>query len=481
MKKLICIAVLLPLLSVVQFAQQDAPAPGAKVAARAKADTGRLLPQRGVGGDAAGKVAPDKRTFSEIKIDVEGCEDMTGYMMLPDELPKDRKVALMFTFHGNGDVGAGRVKNVSACSSARDPVITIGVQYQHLETDGKGKMNNPLVAKGDTILEGCRWLLNKTMRDFPVDPERVFVSGFSMGTGYASGWARREWVSNPDAMPFRAVFLYSSGGSVTKETCPPIPFICTVGEQETAVLGSINVVAAVRNFCNVLASWGMPVQYHEIPGMGHTVNGRCHQITRDVINLLGGPGPISTPEAPEPSAFEPQSDPYVQQVIELCNADRWTEALARYKELEADKAISSKDKRPLKAFEKEIEKAAKKELKRVHDEITAAVKAEKMPSKPLQQRLAAILECWAEANWVKGKGLHEVLEHIAGDFPPSVREKQREQWMREAWALESAEGKRNEAKALYERLAARHAEDQGTSDWPKAAAYRLSWWMDGKS
>lgn len=479
MRKFAILAVLLPLLSVVQYAQEEAPAPGETVVARAKADASRLLPQRGVGGDESGRTNPDKRTFSEIKIEVEGCEDMTGYMMLPDVLPEDRKVALMFTFHGNGDVGAGRVKNVSACSTARDPVITIGVQYQHLQENGKGKMNMPLAASGDKILEGCRWLLNKTMRDYPVDPERVFVSGFSMGTGYASGWARREWGSNPDAMPFRAVFLYSSGGSVTRETCPPIPFVCTVGSEETAVLGSINVVAAVRNFCNVVASWGVPVQYHEIPGMGHAVNGRCHQITRDVINELGGPGVLRPAQAKEPSPFEPATDPYIQQVIELCNADRWADALGRILEIEGDKDISSKDKRPVKSFEKEIEKVAKKELKRVHDEITALVKAEKMPRASLLHRLRAIIDCWPDEAWIKGKGYGEVLAHIEGGFPPSVCEREREQWMREALALESTDGKRPQAKAMYEKLAARKSEDDDASEWPRAAAYRLAWWIDG--
>ena len=51
--------------------------------------------------------------------------------------------------------------------------------------------------------------------------------------------------------------------------------------------------------------------------------------------------------------------------------------------------------------------------------------------------------------------------------------------MRDAWALEQS-GKRDEAKPLYEALAAREAEDGGISDWPRAAKYRLLWWFTEK-
>ncbi|MBK8205450.1 MAG: hypothetical protein IPK87_01530 [Planctomycetes bacterium] len=483
MYKFAAVAVMLPLLAVIQLAQETAPKPGAAVIARAERDVALLLPQRGVGGDAAGKVTPDKRVFSEIPIDVEGCEAMTGYMMLPEKLPSGRKVALMFTFHGNGDKGEGRVKNVSACSTERDPVITIGVQYQQLEPDGKGKMNSPILAKADKLVEGFRWLLRKTVKDYPVDPERVFVSGFSMGTGYASGWARREWAENPDAMPFRAVFLYSSGGSVTKETCPPIPFICTVGSEETAVLGSINVVAAVRQFCNVLSAWGKPVQYHEIPGMGHAVNGRCHQITRDVINELGGPGmlPYATENGaavPEPLPFEASEDPYVKEAAALCNADQWQAALTRIQAIDADKSIAGKEKRALKSFAKEIEKVAKKEVKRVDDLMAEAMKSEKMPEAWQIRRVRAICMAWASETWIVGKGYDERLALLEGDFAPARREREREQMMRDALRLESQPDSRSEAKKKYAELAARADEDEGKSTWPKAAKYRLQWWQD---
>ncbi len=462
---------------------EPAAKPGQRIIERARADAAKLLPQRGLGGDDSGKVEPNKTKFETVKIEVEGCEKMEGYIALPEELDTSRKYALMFTFHGNGDVGSGRVKNVARITTGRDPVITIGVQYQQLLEDGKGKMGQPTLATPEKIIEGSRWLLDKVMKDQPVDPERVFVSGFSWGTSWASGWAGKEWRDDPEHFPFRAVFLYSSGGAVKKETCPPCPWICTVGAEETAVLGTINVVESVRHFSNVLAAWGVPVQYHEIPKMGHAVNGRCHQVTRDVINELGGPGmqayaTADSAETPEPLAFEASEDPYVKEVIELCNADDWQGALARIQAIDKDKSIPSKAKREVKKFEKEIEKLAKKEVKRVDELVAEAIKAEKLPPAWQVKRLRAISETWAEESWIKGKGYDARLAALGDDFPPVKREHEREQLMRDALALESEEGKRAEAKKKYEDLAARANEDEGKSTWPKAASYRLSWWMD---
>ncbi|MEZ5991194.1 MAG: hypothetical protein R3E76_02445 [Planctomycetota bacterium] len=475
-------AVLLCALAATSNAQNAA---GQKTITRAEKDAQKFLPQTGLGGDESGRVAPGKSTFETLKIEVDGCEKMEGYICLPEDLDKDKKYALMFTFHGNGDVGAGRVKNVARISSDRDPVITVGVQYQELTEAGKGQMGLPQLASSDKIFEGSRWLLDKVMKDQPVDPNRVFVSGFSWGTAWASQWACKEWREDPDNFPFRAIFLYSSPGYPReKAECPPVPWFCTVGSTETKVAGSVNVIASVRQFCNRMSAWGMPVLYHEIPGMGHAVNGRCHQITRDAINELGGPGALPYPEdgetvRAEPLPFDASDDPYVREVIDLCNADDWAGALARIEQIKDDKEIGSKEKREIKHFDKDIEKVAKKEIKRVDDLVQDAVKAGKMPAPYLIKRLRAITETWAEESWVKGKGYDETLAFLETDFAPVKREHEREQMMKDALVLEAQEGKREEAKAKYQALAKRADEDEGRSVWPKAAEYRLSWWIDG--
>ncbi|MBX3474294.1 MAG: hypothetical protein KF754_07920 [Planctomycetes bacterium] len=478
--------------SVVQSQQEPNPAPRTPEQLREEGkDTlerfakDRLLfePQLGLGGDDDGKVDSTRNTLTECKIDVEGCEKLTGYVSVPQGLEKDRKVALMFTFHGNGDPGKGRVNNVSRVSTARDPVITIGLQYQELKEGGQGWFNGPTLAKGDKILEGARWLVDKAIAEHPVDPQRVFVSGFSWGTSWAGGLVSREWQQNPAGFRYRGLFLYSSGSNLgTRDTMPPVPVIATVGEDETAVMGSANVVAAVRQFCNVYRSYGACVQYHEIPKMGHQVNGRCLQITRDVINQLGGPGaqPCAKAAGPKPSAlpFAESTDAYVKEVTALCADDHWKEAIARVHAIEKDKAIARDAKKAIKDFDREIEKAAKSESARIEKLLADCIKNEVIPNPYEVSRIRAIAEAYEGAAWLKDRKFRDSLARLEGDFAPVVRERERAEQMRQAWKLESEPGKRAEAKSAYATLAARKTEDGGTSPWPVAAAYRLSWWVD---
>lgn len=446
-------------------------------------DRRKFEPQAGLGGDEGGKVDSTKNTLSDCKIEVEGCEKLTGYVSVPEGLEPGRKVALMFAFHGNGDLGKGRVQNVSRISTARDPVITIGLQYQQTKEGGGGWFNGPTLATADKILEAARWLVDKAIKDHPVDRQRVFVSGFSWGTSWAGALVTRDWQNNPEAFRYRGLFLYSSGANMgTRETMPPVPVIATVGEDETAVMGSANVVAAVRYFCNQYRSYGACVQYHEIPKMGHQVNGRCLQITRDAIQQLGGPGalPYPDPNAPIPSPlpFAESTDIYVKEVVELCRQDLWQDAIARVEAIEKDKSVARDAKKAIKNFEREIEKVAKAEAARIEKLLASCLKDEQLPNPHEVRRIRAIAAAYGETGWMKLHRFTETLAKLEGDFPPLVRERERAEQMARAWALESEPGQRPAAKAALEALAARKTEDGGASIWPKAAAYRLAWWID---
>lgn len=477
------LALLLALTFAVHAQDADKPAEkGAAIRVRARADAAKLLPQRGLGGSDQNDLKPCATRFTECGIDVEGCGRMKGFVSVPEDLEADRKYALMFVFHGNGDRGEARTRVLSKVSSKRDPVFVIGVQYQELTEDGKGKMGLPALAKPEKIIEGCKWLLEKTIKDQPIDTSRVFVGGFSWGTSWTSGWCNKEWRDNPDAFPFRAAFLYSSGGQATKETIPPIPVISTVGENELQSKGNYEVLPAVRHYSNVISAWGVPALHHEIPGMGHDVNYRCLQITRDVINELGGPGaqPGASGQkaAPEPLPFEASDDAYVKEVTALCADDRWADALKRIEEVDGDRKLKSKDKKAVKAFERTIADFAKKELPRLDKLIAQDIKDDRMPGEFVLRRQRGLIEAFGGESWAKDKGYAQTLARLNGDFPPIAREREREKLMRDALALEREGGKRAEARALYEKLAARRHEDQGSSIWPRAAAYRLQWWLD---
>ena len=467
-------------------AEDPAPDPGARVRKRAAADAARLLPQRGLGGGETNPIVMGPAEFSEMKIEEPGCEKMTGYMSLPKTFDEPRKCALLFVFHGNGDRGKARVQVLSQITTDIDPVIVIGVQYQELLADGSGKLGLPTLANPDVIVKGCRWLLDKTMKEQAVDPQRVFVGGFSWGTAWSTGWAEEWWKEEPATFPFRAIFLYSSGGAGSKTTIPPIPTVCTVGELETEAAGNFEVLPAVRHYANVIANWGLPVLYHEIPKMGHDVNFRCLQITRDLINDLGGPGsaaytPVNGSAVPRPEPLElaRSDDKYVKELLALLADDRWPDAVARIAAIELDRKIPISDKRASLAFRTELQKLAQTELPRLDKLLLEAAKAEAVPSPFQVRRQKALVEAYAKWPWAQKRQYAETLAKFSDEYPPVARERVRENAMRDAWALEQS-GKHDEAKPMYEALAARAGEDGGKSEWPRAAKYRLTWWVDGK-
>lgn len=452
---------------------------------RAKADVERLFPQKGLGGGEANPIAMGPADFSETKIEEPGCEKMTGYMSLPKNLDKAKKYALMFVFHGNGDRGKGRTQVLAQITTERDPVIVLGVQYQELQADGTGKMGLPILAKDeDTVIRGCKWLLDKTMKEQPVDPERVFVGGFSWGGAWSSGWLVEWWNQHPETFPFRALFLYSGNGAPRKETMPHLPVFLTVGQLETKAAGNYDILPDLRMFSNILSNWGVPIQHHEIPKMGHDVNYQCLQITRDAINDLGGPGSLPYPAAtaaPKPDAlpFAKSDDRFVKEVTAMCADDRWPDAVARIAEVEMDRKVSLADKKAILAFRTELQKFAQAELPRLDKLLAEAAKAEALPNPFQLRRQKALLEAYAKWPWAQKKQYAETCGKFGDDYPPTAREKDREKAMRDAWALEQA-GKRGDAKPLYEGLVKRESEDEGKSVWPAAAKYRLSWWVDGK-
>ncbi len=458
------------------------PTPEATVRARASADATRLGPQRGVGGGDANPIRMAAADFSELAIGAVGCEKMTGYLSLPQGLDRAKRYALMFVFHGNGDRGRARTQVLAQITTARDPVIVVGVQYQALLPDGAGKMGMPLLTDSPaTAIAGCGWLLDKIMKEQPVDPARVFVGGFSWGGAWSCGWCESWWRERPDTFPFRALFLYSGNGAPRKETVPPIPVIVTVGELETAAAGGYDILPSLRNFSNVLASWGVPLQHHEIPKMGHDVNYRCLQITRDVINELGGPGALPYPSAagaslPEPLALAKSDDPVVASVHALVAEDRWADAIARIAAVERDRTVPVASRKAVVALRGELQKLAQTELARLDAVLALAAKAQALPSPFALRRQRALLVAYAKSTWPRKKQHAETVAIFSEAYPPYERERERERAMRDAWALEQA-GKRAEAKPLYEALVAREAEDQAQSEWPRAAKYRLGWWV----
>lgn len=405
--------------------------------------------ETGGGDDSPPAVNPPGK-FSKFAVDIPGAEGMNAFWFQPDGIIPGKRYPLLFVLHGNGDGAEGRHRNLSNVSSKEHPVFVVAIQYQKeakMGSEGWGR---------EVTRKSWDWLLEKSMKELPVDPDQVYLQGFSMGAGFVGSWAYSLWKDSPETLPFRALF-FNGGMSSTgrKEVYPPVPYICMVGEKETAVLGSINVVEGVRDFCNELSAFGLQVEYHEIPGMEHSINQRCHKIIRDTILALHGP---RDPQLPHETGE-------LAKPIRLLKTGKWTEGLDALKPLEA-KETEEKLRKKAADVRKRCETWAAAELKRLEGAIAEALVKRKWFDVEAYARMRAVAAAFPD----QAKSYPEKFKNL--------EKKQADEIKRRVDFLAARAREQEDfaaAKALYQELA--KAKDSRTA---KAASYRLFWWQEKK-
>lgn len=475
MRTAFIIGIALLLLTVVPAVAQDAEAAKKTTAERGQRDVAQILPQLGLGGDSTDALDPLKFSTKDWNpADAEAVDPIAATWCVPDGIDATRKLALLVALHGDGGNGPQMAKTCARVSTKADPVFVAGVSWQNGERSLRGGDVAGFVAQ-------VREMITAIKKDYSIDTERIFMLGFSAGSTVTEYFLVEEWDKHPERFDIRAAFFCSKGFDYRK-AYPPIPMIQTVGETEDNFYGQ-DQRGYIRQFCCGARRAGIAVTYHEIPGRGHELAPRVMQIARDHINAFGGPGcdiyrtARGEQEQAEPLPFA-SDDAYVKEIIARCQNEDWVGALARVQAIDDDKEIKSKEKRELKKFPKEMEKYARKALPELEERIEDAMKAEKFPPGWAVKRLRALTEAYAEESWVSNRNYAELLNRLETEFEPAKREREREDLFKQAEALEGEQGKWAEAKRLYEQLAQRKDEDDGVSVWPKAAAYRLQWWVD---
>jgi len=439
-----------------------------------KRDIALILPQLGLGGEETDALTPHKCSTREWKPADGATDPIAATWCIPEGLDKSKKYPLLITFHGDGGNGPQMAQVATRSSSSMDPVIVAGVSWQNAERSLRG---------GDTagFVKQVRDMQAAIVAEYPVDPTRVFLQGFSAGCTVAEFVIEHEWKNNRDGFDIRAVFYHSKGFDPRKEY-PAIPMIQTVGEKEDNFAGQ-DQRGYIRRFCNAARKRGLPVTYHEIPGRGHEMAPRVLQIVRDHIQAFGGPGCDlyrTARGAQEPAELLPFATPdaLCAEVVALCRAEDFKGAMERAAAIEADKAIAAKDKKELKKLPKEIEKYAKEALPKLAARLDKSMKANQLPADWVVKRMRSMIAAWPDATWVKNRDYASTLEKLETEYEPGKRERERADQFAQVLALESQPEKWAEAKALCETLAARAQEDGGKSPWPGAARYRLVWWTD---
>lgn len=490
MRKLLAVGVAsLALFATTNFAQEETEAePGASVRERATSDAALLLPQPGVGGSPKVTLSKDDQKQTEVKIDVEGCEELRGYFSVPLGASKSHKHAMVFSFTSGGGEIAEELTDVARLSDGRDPIIFVSVKYMREREVGEGFYMLEDIVEDDKLWEACDWLLARALKEQPVDPTRVFIGGFNGGDDKANGWAKHLWASDPDKFPFRARLFNGPTFEDDVSELPPVPTVFSVTGFDVDMFSQFETDDTPQRLANKLRAAGIPAQYHvygEANDMGLMMNDeRWIQIHRAVINTLGGPGAeeyppdekryLGAPTEADKLPWTEHKDPWANEVIAMATAENWKAAWDRGNAVLDDKNIKSKAKRDLKGFMKDFEKYAKDELQRLDKSLQTSIKNDFWPNTWHHQRMKAMHQAFKDESWYGKKDYAETLETIK-TYGPAQRDKVRKEKMFEAVKLELA-GKRDEAKKIYQALVKQKTEDGGVSEWPHAAEYRLSWW-----
>lgn len=198
-------------------------------------------------------------------------------MYTPKNMDKNKKYPLVMFFHGAGERGNDNTKQLvhgvknllTYAQNNKEPVIIIAPQCP----SGKQWVNTPWGALSHTMpekpsepMKQAIELLQNIITELPVDKQRVYVTGLSMG-----GFGTWDIIQRmPDAF---AAAIPVCGGGDTKEAAKlkNLPIWVFHGDKDTVVKTkrSRDMVAAIK------AAGGNP-KYTEYKGVGHGCWGKAY-------------------------------------------------------------------------------------------------------------------------------------------------------------------------------------------------------------
>ncbi len=216
---------------------------------------------------------PTEVTTPEIYTSPTG-ETLLFRRYLPAGIAPGRKLPIVLFFHGAGERGTNNTSQlVHGIASliqyggiSNDPAILIVPQCPA----GRQWVDTPWSLPRHTMPETpsapmrlALELFGQQCATLPVDPQRIYVTGISMG-GYGTWDAIQRYPAR-----FAAALIVCGGGDTAESPrLRHLPIWIFHGEMDGAV-----PVCRGRDMYAALQALGAPVQYREYPGQGHGVWG----------------------------------------------------------------------------------------------------------------------------------------------------------------------------------------------------------------
>ncbi len=194
-----------------------------------------------------------------------------GYRLLrPPAPPPGTRLPLVLFLHGAGERGSNNVAQLknglggfaAAALRARHPAYLVVPQVPLNQKWSNTDWNAPRSAQPAEPSDSLRRtmaLLAALRQEFAIDPDRIYVTGISMG-GYGTWDAIARY---PDYFA-AAVPVCGGGDEAQAPRIKDLPLWCFHGDQDTAV-----PVARSRHMIEALRAAGGQPKYTEYPGVGH--------------------------------------------------------------------------------------------------------------------------------------------------------------------------------------------------------------------
>ena len=209
-------------------------------------------------------------TKPEVFQTAEG-ETLSYRIYLPADIPAGKRVPLVLFFHGAGERGYDNtaqlkhgVADLVRYALTNGPAIVIAPQcpkeMQWVNTNWSAP-SHIMPSMPSVPMKLALLLLQDKIAKLPVDSNRVYVTGVSMG-GYGTWDAIQR---KPDLFA-AAIPICGGGDSARAQSLKMIPIWAFHGDKDTAV-----PVSRSRDMVNALNACGGKVQYREYPGAGHDV------------------------------------------------------------------------------------------------------------------------------------------------------------------------------------------------------------------
>ncbi len=199
-------------------------------------------------------------------------ETLNYRLYLPSPMPAGKKLPVVLFLHGAGERGTNNVSQlkhgvlslIEFGKKSNDPAILLVPQCPFKEQWVNvpwSALSHTMPEKPSDALRLALALLHEKTASLPVDPQRIYVSGVSMG-----GYGTWDTIQREPSLFAAAMPICGGGDTACAPAIKNIPIWAFHGDRDSAV-----PVTRSRDMVEALKACSGNIRYREYPGAGHDV------------------------------------------------------------------------------------------------------------------------------------------------------------------------------------------------------------------